>query len=265
LRLSVDFSKNCVIDVVPECEADRDLHLVITTLECDRLSDRGARMKSLFLAILLVSAGVVHADTLPPALVWSGTETDSGGSFLDGSVQAPIVFTPPGLVVDAQENGFTDYTVTTGFTVTASGDFLFSSSAYYSPREICSLPSCEIGFFASFSGKIEILDSGNNQVFSELLSDSGSPPFDCDPSCAGSLWLSDSDFGIVDLPIGNYTLEVNYSDNQDGAPAFGNNEVEANLVPTPEPHELGLLIIGLALILLAKARVFRADGTERHG
>ena len=215
-------------------------------------------MKSLFLAILIVSSGVVYADTLPPALVWSGTETDSGGSFFDGSVDAPFVFTPPGLMVDTQESGYTDYTVTTGFTVTASGDFMFSSSAYYSPREICSLPSCEIGFFASFSGKIEILDSGNNQVFSESLSDSGSAYYDCDPSsCEGSLSLSDSDFGIVDLPIGNYTLEVNYSDSQAGAPAFGGNEVYADVVPTPEPHELALLISGLAVIFLAKARIFR--------
>jgi hypothetical protein len=210
-------------------------------------------VKSLFLAILLVSSGVVFADALPPALVWSGTATVSGGSFLDGSVQAPIVLVaPPGLRVDAQENGFTDYTVTTGFTVTASGDFLFSSSAYYSPSEIGS--ASEIGFFASFSGNIDILDSGNNQVFSELLSDSGSARFDCDPffSCDAPLSLSDSDFGIVDLPIGHYTLEVNYSDNQDGAPAFGGNEVEANLVPTPEPHELALLFSGLAFIFWRK-------------
>jgi hypothetical protein len=225
-------------------------------------------MKSLFLAILPLSAGVVYADTLPPALVWSGTTTFSGGSFTAVGLLPPnILDDPTGLLVEAEENAFTDYTVTTGFTVTAPGDFVFSSSADYSTvANICLPTSCSQnpnssnpGFNASFSGTIEILDSGNNQVFSELLSDSGSMPYNCNPVyCSAFLYLSDSDFRIVDLPIGNYTLEVNYSDSEDSpGPSGGSNEVEANLVPTPEPHELALLISGLAVIFLAKARIFR--------
>ena len=66
-------------------------------------------MKSLFLAILLVSAGVVYADALPPALVWSGTTTVSGGSTGALGLRPPIVIVAPtGLMVDAEENAVVD-------------------------------------------------------------------------------------------------------------------------------------------------------------
>ena len=227
------------------------------------------------LTVLLVFAGIMYADPIPlGALVWSGTATSTS---LECSPPPTITFTDTGVGAGSDGMGFapglmTEYTVDTGFTVTAAGDFLLSSSGSYDYTAStcapggCKEPNAEFPVFdANFSAGVGISDSNGNPVFRESLGESGSSPYgNCEfggVDCIAWLSLTDSASGIVDLATGNYTLELSYYGTNDGiGDNFGAGGVNGNLVPNldpdpaPEPRELGLLIAGMAIVFLIKLR-----------
>ena len=81
-----------------------------------------------------------------------------------------------------------------------------------------------------------------------------------DPECsaAATLDANDKQSDMVDLPVGDYTIEVNYLDGNNSpgesrSGPFVESDLVGNTVTTPEPREPGVLIAMIGVMFLAKA------------
>jgi len=244
-------------------------------------------MKLTFLTVLLVSAGVMHAESITPGIIeWSGTPNVYSSSTGEGGPGAPIaaITSNAFVIVDNSVGGqccggSVNYSAGINFNVALPGDFLLLSIADFdidastcSPFSCPSVPSPNLTsdmLNGDFSGVVEILNSNGNVLLTEGLFGSGSTHYggDCDGGdCFANLSINDPEVGVIDLAAGNYSLEVNYSDSQNSlGQSFGNDLVQVNLTPTPEPPELGILLAGLAFIF-QRVRLLqrRRDWYEAH-
>ncbi len=241
-------------------------------------------MKLMCPLILLFSSALYGDSVAPGALVWSGSPmvTCCAPSFI--SIPAQVNATDTGIVSEkTDERPNTYYGVAEDFTVTAAGGFVLASDVNYSGTfdlfTTCDTVDCSgmppsYDFMTDFSGSASILDSAGTTVFSVDFAGAASQNTPCElnlgfSSCGAdaTLELGDDQSGVVDLATGNYTLAVQYHDmnntlnlaglNSSGYSIFTSDTITTNLTPTliatPEPHELWLLISGIAALLVGRA------------
>jgi len=214
-------------------------------------------MKFLLLSILAV--GMVRAD---PVIVWSGTFTDT----FDIGQAAPSITLTDTRVASSQnamdfDGLYQTYTVDTNFTVTVAGEFLFSSIAFLSNSgSSCNPTGCHpvdnefFPFAINYSAQAAITGPA---AFSESLSDSGSTPYTCgDPDiCFASLGLNNGTSEIVDLATGNYTLALKFAgEGTSIGDNFGQGGITTNIVATPEPGTLWIVLAGIAIMAFGRVR-----------
>jgi hypothetical protein len=214
------------------------------------------------LFLLLVLSPVAFADTMPPALVWSNSVTvihsdcnncESNSLQIDDT--GPLIIEDDGRTAGGGE-GF-DYTVDTNFNVVTAGDFQISGLVYYAGgSSMCGDRGCLASLFSGeFSEGIQILD-GSTVVFSQPFNGSESAVAGCD-QCEADLGFFGSLSDLVNLPVGDYTLQVFYQDSEDSyGDGYGHGISSTNIVPAaavPEPHSLWLVLLGLTTMVRLQA------------
>lgn len=211
------------------------------------------------LLILLSFTAVLHADSLPPSLVWTGDPTisiSSGQGFADA--------TPTGInsgfsCFRSGGGCFDEFTIDRGFTVTAPGNFVLTTGIDAHGSEInCNPGGCQPSAKISMSinaGTVILFSGLTGQDLSDLASSTNTENCDGPPlfSCTADVHISDVKSDILYLGLGDYTLHAIFSTNIE---SFGDLAAQASfdssLVPTPEPR--GICFV-LAIVFLFSAIV----------
>jgi len=216
--------------------------------------------------VLLVFSPIAFADTVP--LVWSNSATIiysecdncESDSVLQIDSSSPLVIENHGLTAGFGENFY--YTVDTNFSVVTAGDFLVSGDVYYTGASaLCGDHGCTTGgeFSGGFYEDIQILD-GSTIVFSQSFGDDASAYNPGCDQCEANIGFFSNESGVVNLPVGDYTLQVLYQDSESSyGEGYGGGFSTTNIVlpppvVVPEPHFLWLVLVGLTIMLALRTQ-----------
>jgi hypothetical protein len=210
----------------------------------------GVAMKR-FLLIAVVSIAVLRADPTP-ALTWTSDAVFIAGGGFAGS-------TPTGIDVGFSCLGCgLNFLAARPFTVTSPGTFVLSTVISLDGEST----NCRIFAFCAPSAVFSAALDGDTSVEtgdifsfggpSQHFTDSGSDTVDCGPDaqCLASLFLEDHRSNSIALGLGNYFLEEDYTVSGGGLDPFLRFDIQASLVPTPEPRG-GIIIVAGALLMVA--------------
>jgi len=229
---------------------------------------RGAMISFKFAFVMIIIGSAVSLTArADPTYAWTGNPSipSVACAFPDeGPDQGSLGITPTdtGLLISGQcasTFGFGSdvvLSVARAFTVTSPGLFNLSSTATDSfTGSQCMPVHCDFldsGFSLTISDTITISGPTN---FSVSFSDSGSALWEV-PG-VGFLTLSGGQSGLVNLGVGDYTIEQDYSTvNTNYGDAIATESVVSSLtpfVPTPEPRG-AIVVLAVAFVLFSLLR-----------
>lgn len=226
--------------------------------------------------LLLSFAGwivVASASPAPPSLVWTGDPIINPATlYVDGIGGASGFSTDTGMQVLAGCTGIGDFcglgfTLSRAFTVTSPGTFVLTSSVENDAEASNCLPfpgcSSEADLSDSVSSFVGVLGMGlgyspsgsAGPVYAEPIYSDGSSDYN---PAEVFLNVNNSQFTILTLGLGDYTLEEDYFGIAQGT---GETNISVDgrfsLVPTPEPRGgIAFMIVSfsIALCLIVRSK-----------